>query len=258
MKTPISIIVIAKNEEEVIEDCLKSVLWADEIIVVVDDKTTDNTTKIAKKYTKKIFRRKYDWAPNQKQFALDRAKHDWVFVLDADERITPKLRKEIIGNLKSKKYVAYHTYFQTVFLGKIFDASTTRFQGTQRLFCKDRCKFLLNTAHEKMIVDGFIGQLNDEVLHLTSRSISQTIEKNNFWTSKEANELYNAGVRTNLLKIILAPSNIFLRIYFLEKKYRNGIYGFIYSILQAQYYFLKHLKIWEKENLNNKESIYKN
>ncbi|MBI2595319.1 glycosyltransferase family 2 protein [Candidatus Daviesbacteria bacterium] len=250
--TAISIVVIAKNEEEIIEGCLQSVSWADEIIVVIDDKTTDNTAKIAKKYTDKVFKRKYDRAPNQKQFALDRAKNEWVFVLDADERVTPKLRKEIIRNLKSKKYVAYHTYFQTVFLGKVFDASTIRFQGTQRLFKRSKCRFIPNTAHEKMAIDGQIGVLKNEVLHFTSRSISQTIAKNNFYTSLEANELNKAGIRTNLLVVFLAPLNIFLRIYFGEKKYRNGVYGFVYTLLQANYCFIKHLKMWELQLVEKK------
>lgn len=244
MRPKISAVVITKNEETNINNCLQIIKWADEI-VLVDDFSSDNTVKIAQKYTKKIFQRKFDWPPNQKQFGVNQAKNDWIFVVDADERISPKLKKEIIEKIKSDNYVAYHCYFRNVFLGKILKGSNAKIEGTQRLFRKSKAKFLLNTSHEKLIINGQVGILENEILHLTINSISQSLEKINSRSSREALELYSYGGRTSLSKMFLATIRIFIKRFLIEKNYRDGIHGFIFSLLLANFYLYKHIKIWE-------------
>lgn len=248
----LSVVIIAKDEEENIGNCLESVKWAEEIVVVVDDRTTDKTAQIAKKYTPKVYINKFRNFGQQCQYALEKATGDWILKLDADERITPELKKEILKKIKSQKLNGYHAYFRPVFLGREFTKSNVRIQGTIRLIRRGKGKFAPVGIHEKIEVEGKIGVLDKEILHYSQRTIAQTLEKFNYFSSLEAEELFRAGGRTNLLFMILAPLHIFLRRFFLEKNYREGMYGFIYSLVYAHYYLAKHLKIWEltrgKEN----------
>lgn len=245
MKEKLSVIVIARDEEEMIGECLDSVKWAGEIIVVVDDRTTDKTTEVARNYTKKVFVRRFKSFGEQKQFVLNKASGDWVLSLDADERVTPQLKKEILTKIKAKDFAAYHAYFRPVFLGKEFMHSNVRIQGTPRLFRRSKGKFISPAIHERLAVDGKIGVLENEILHYSFRTINQTLKKFNYFTSLEAEELYQAGGRTNFLLMILAPGWIFFRTFFLERNFRNGMHGFVYSLLYAYYNLTKHIKIWE-------------
>lgn len=245
MKRKLSVIIIAKDEEEMIGECLASVKWAEEIIVVVDDRTADKTAVVAKRYTKKVFVKQFKSFGEQKQFALGKATGDWVFSIDADEKITPQLKKEILTKIKSRDFAAYHAYFRPVFLGKEFKKSNVRIQGTPRLFRRSKGRFVSPAIHERLATDGQIGVLENEILHYSFRTLDQTLDKFNYSATLEAGELYRAGGRTNFLLMILAPSRIFFRTFFLERNYRHGMHGFIYSLLYAHYYLIKHIKIWE-------------
>lgn len=244
-KPKLSVITIAKDAEEILQDCFRSVKWADEIVIVVDDRTMDNTEAIAKKFTRKVYLKKFKNFGDQCQFALSKATGDWVLKLDTDERITPELKKEILKKIQSTQFSGYHAFFQPVFWGKEFRRSNVRIQGTVRLFRRTKTKFLPLAIHEMVEVKGKVGTLRNEIVHHCFRTISQTLDKFNNFSNLEAKQLYQAGGRTNILFMTLAPIHIFIRRFFLEKNYRNGIHGFIYSLLFAQYYLIKHLKIWE-------------
>ena len=240
----LSVVIIAKDEEEMIGDCLESVKWTEEIVVVVDERTRDKTAEIAKRYTSKVFVNKFDNFGQQCQFALKKTTGDWVLKIDADERVTPRLQEEISEKLHSNEFDAYHAYFRLVFLGKEFRKSNVRVEGTIRLFRREKGKFKSAEIHEKLTVKGKVGILENEILHLSCRTIHQTLAKFNYFSSLEAEELYRHGGRTNFFSILLAPAHIFWRRFFLEKNYRNGMYGFAYVLLCAHYYLAKHLKIW--------------
>lgn len=240
----LSVVIITKNEEENIGGCLESIKWADEIILV-DDYSLDKTVEIARNYTQKIYLHPLETLGRQKQYALGKATRDWILSLDADERITVPLRKEILKKIQFDQFAAYHTYFRPVFLGKEFKRANVRVQGTVRLFRRGKGKFANFPIHERIIIKGKIGVLENEILHQSHRTISQTLEKFNRFSTLEAELLFRAGGRTNLFYTVAAPLNIFLRHFLLEWYFLEGIYGFIYSLLYAYYYFIKHLKIWE-------------
>lgn len=242
----LSVIALARNEEEMIGGYLESVCrLTDEIILVVDDRTTDRTVEIAKKYTDKIFLHRFESFGKQLQFALKKAKREWVLWLDPDERITPRLEKEILRAIKESKFNGYHAFFQISFLGKNMRSFAKRFQGTTRLFKRDKAKLLPSPIHPRIIIEGEIGQLKNRILHYTHRTISQTLEKFNQYSTFEAQMLYKGGGKTNALFMILVPLRIFFRDYLLLKGYRNGLHGFIYAWLIAFYYLIKHIKLWE-------------
>ena len=250
----LSALIIAKDEEENIKDCLESVKWADEMVVVIDDRTQDKTAQIARKHTNKVFTHKFKNFGQQCQFALDKVSGDWVLKLDVDERVTPELKREILEKIQSPKFDAYHAYFRPVFLGKEFRKSNVRIQGTIRLFRREKGTFLPVGIHEKLtLTGGKVGVLDNEILHLSHRTISQTMEKFNRFSTLEAEALYKAGGRTNNLYMGVAPLRIFLKWFFRERYFLEGIYGFVYAFLYAYYYLLKHLKIWELTEAEKKK-----
>lgn len=251
-KERLSVIIIAKDEEENIKDCLESVKWADEIVVVVDDRTTDRTAEIVKKYTDKVFRHRFEGFGKQYQFALEKTTGEWVLKIDADERVTPELKREILKKIKTDKYDGYHAYFQVVFLEEPFRPIAKKFQGTIRLALRRKAKFTLVPIHERMIVGGKIGVLENRILHHSHKTITQALDKFNYYSTLEAEELFDKGGRTNLLKMILAPLNIFFKEFFLLGNYRNGMHGLVYALLYADFYLMKHLKIWELQEKNRK------
>jgi glycosyltransferase involved in cell wall biosynthesis len=243
-KLNLSVILIARDAEDIIDESLKSVKWADEIIVVIDDRTIDKTAAIAKKYTSKVYLKKFKGFGAQCQYALSKATSKWVLKLDTDERISFKLKNEIIRKISSNRFAGYHAYFQPVFLGKKLK-SNSKTQGTVRLFLRNKSKFEALPVHERVIVDGEIGLLKNEILHDTNRTIFQTLEKYNQFSSLEAEQLYRVGGRTSLFYILAAPVVAFFRVFVRWQNYRNGMHGFIYSLLYFHYYLIKHLKLWE-------------
>lgn len=256
MKNTLSVYMVVRDEEEVIEGALKSVSWADEIIIALDDRTVDGTVEIAKKYTNKIYPVKFITFSQMLRFGLGKTTSIWALWIDPDERITPALKKEILRKINSGKFNGYHAYFREVVFGKEFVHSNNRVQGAVRLVRKGKAKFTKKLIHDRLIVDGEVGTLNNEILHYSKRTIFQTMNKFNQFSSLEAQELYGYGTRTNLLTMFLAPLNTFIRTFFIDRNYQNGMHGFIYSVLMANYYMLKHFKIWElmqKEKTVNKK-----
>ena len=246
----LSVIIIAKDEEENIKDCLESVKWAEEIVVVVDDRTTDKTAEIAKKYTDKVFRHRFEGFGKQCQYALRQAQGDWVLKLDADERITPELKKEILEKIELKEFVGFHTFFHTWFLGKELILPKKGVQGTVRLFKREKAHFLPVKVHERVEVEGKVGILENRILHYSHRTFFQTMGKFNLYTSYEAEELFKAGGRTNLFFIFLVPFYYFIKQLFSWGAWRQGRYGIIMGMMAGMYHLLKHLKIWELQQKN--------
>lgn len=245
MQSSLSVIIIAKDEQENIKDCLESVKWADEIVVVVDDRTKDKTAEIARKYTPKIYFKKFEGFGLQCQYALQQVQGDWVLKLDADERMTPELKKEILEKIKSKEFAGYHAFFQVWFLGKELRPPKKGVQGTIRLFRRGKAHFLPVKIHERVEVEGKVGILENKILHYSHRSISQAMEKFNLYSDYEAEELFEAGGRTNLFFIFLVPFYYFLKQLFSWGAWRYGRYGIIMGIMAGIHHLLKHLKIWE-------------
>lgn len=249
-KPKLSVVVITKNEQQNIKECLESLrLLADEIIVV-DDFSNDSTVSIAKKYTQKIFQHKLETLGRQKQWAIKKAKGEWILSIDADERISHKLALEIKSVLRKPKSDAYNIYFQQFFLGKPLPPTLSG--GHPRLFKRGKGRITSNWVHERIIINGKVGQLKNVILHFSFPSIGQTIDKFNRYTSLEAMEMYNRGVRVKLPKIFFAVIYNFWLRQKVNKDYQKGVRGFIMTSLFLIYTFLKWIKIWELQQKKRK------
>lgn len=244
----LSIVIATYNEEENIEECLKSAEFADEIIVI-DDCSQDKTVEIAKRYTEKVIVRKHKgpedaWNEN-KNYGFNIATCDWILSLDADERVTPKLATEIKSVISSNSKYNGYWIRQKIFY---FNVPLNHVMGDAilvRLFKKGKGRFPCKHVHEQLLVEGKLGCLKNPILHFAHRDISKFISSTNKYTTYEAGYLFKAGVKPNWFKMIIGPLRYFYFLFLKKRGYLDGQGGFIVSILKAFYYFLTLAKLWE-------------
>ncbi len=248
----ISVTIIAGNEEENIADCLKSVLWADEIILV-DSESTDNTVSIAKEFTDKIFINKWEGFAQQKKYAMDLAGNEWVLSIDADERISPELQNEIFL-LTGNNIDGYYIPRQNFFLGKNITTCGWGNDFQLRLFKKSKTSLTDNLVHEGFIVNGKTSRLKNPIIHLTHTSIEKTISKINFYSTLEAKEKVGKK-KVGIKEIILHPLAGFLRYYISMKGYKDGLHGLLVSFFHSLTKLQTYTKIWEMQNSRKHQNI---
>ena len=249
----ISAVIVSKNEEKQIEDCLKSFRFVDEIILV-DDFSNDKTCDIAQKYNAKVYLRKLDSIAKQVNFGYSKAKGEWILAIAADERISPKLSQEILRAIKSNEYNGYNFYFQSFLFGKTLRLALTG--GQIRLFKKNNGYITNEEIHEKiMIKSGKIGQLASPILHFSYPSVFTVMDKFNRYTNPEAMLAYKRGERTNLAKILLAIPRVFFWRFLVTGEWRDGRRGFILSCLFGIYHLLWQLKLWEIQNKQGRDKF---
>lgn len=241
----ISVIIITKNESQNIGDCLESVKWADEIIVV-DSGSEDETISIAKRFTDKVLINEWKGFANQKSFAMNQAANEWILSIDADERVTEKLKDEIL-NSDLNQFDGYRIKRENYFLGKLIRGCGWSNDYQLRLFRKSKTKLTNRLVHEGFEVDGKIGQLKNSMMHFSYRNFSDAITKINHYSTLEAIEKQNRK-KVNAVTIILTPVIAFLQHFFLRKGFIDGIYGLFVSIMHAITKLQVQLKIWELKN----------
>jgi glycosyltransferase involved in cell wall biosynthesis len=246
LSTQLSIIVITKNEEANIADCLESVRWADEIIVV-DSQSTDKTIEVAKKYTTKIFITEWKGYFAAKNYAIEHAINKWIFSIDADERVTPELAEEIqnLVNNQASNSNAYEVGRRAYFLGKWIRHCGWYPSYVVRLFRKGTGQYNMNRVHEKFEVSGNIGRLKHDLVHLTDNDLRHYFSKYSIYTSLAAQDLSDKKRRFAITDIIFKPMFTFLKMYVLRLGFLDGIHGFILCSLSASYVFTKYAKLWE-------------
>lgn len=261
MKQTISVVISAYNEEEKIKDCLESVKWADEIIFV-DNTSQDKTVDIAKKYTTKIFKRENNLMLNvNKNYGFSKATSDWILSLDADEHVTPELREEIEQVLsKGSQAEGYLISRKNIIFGKWIQHSIWWPDYQLRLFKKGKGKFEELHVHELIKVEGEVEKLQEPLIHENYSSASQYLYKlDHIYTENEAQSFIKAGKKLHWIDAIRFPVGDFLKTFFLQKGYKDGLHGLVLSILQAFYTEVVFLKIWEKEGFKetNNENFLK-
>jgi len=245
----ISVLIITKNEQSNIEDCLKSVLWASEIIIL-DSGSSDDTKNISTKYTKN-FHTNTDWQGFgiQKQRALEFANEDWVLFLDADERVSDELRDEILQKVQSSLNNDINGYFiprLSNYLGKDIYHCGWYPDYTLRLAKRSKCKFSTDIVHERMILDGCSAKLKNYLKHIPYKSISHHLLKIDFYTSLSAEKKFLLARRISWNRIFINAFFAFFRTYFLKKGFLDGWRGLIISISSGFTVYIKYLKLMEK------------
>ena len=243
----LSVTVITRNEAADIGDALASVRWADEI-VVVDSESTDTTVAIARQVTDRVVVRAWPGYVAQKNFAASLATHEWVLSLDADERVTPALAKEIQATLANPTHAAYRMPRVTWHLGR-WIRSTDWYPDQQlRLFDRRAARWTGKYVHEGLTVDGSIGQLHGELQHFAYRDISDHLETIDRYTTYAARQMRESGRRASVLQLAFYPPLTFLRNYVTRGGIRDAVPGFIISSLNAYYVFLKFAKLWQLQH----------
>jgi len=244
----VAAIVVCFNEEERIEDCLKSLRWCDEI-VVVDSYSTDRTPEICRKYTSRFIQRAWSGYREQKAFAHSQATKNWVLLVDSDERVTPELQREIIERLAKDdgEYAGYAIPRLVHYLGRWWRRGGWYPDYDVRLFRRDRATWGGIDPHEKIIVDGKVRRLQNPLHHFSYRSIDDHINRINRFTTISSAELSKAGGRWRLSDALLRPAARFFRSYIIKRGFMEGFAGFYVALTAAVYVFLKYAKLWEIE-----------
>jgi glycosyltransferase involved in cell wall biosynthesis len=242
----ISVIVITKNEERNIRECLETVRWANEI-VVADDGSEDKTIEIAKEFTDKTYMHAWLGYGAAKNFALSHCTSEWVLSLDADERVTPELQAEIISAITSAApdIVAFNMPRRANFLGRWINHCGWYPGRITRVFRRNAGLFSEEKVHERLKVNGLTYSLKSDLLHYTDPDLVHYFEKFNNYTSLAAAELKEKGKKFNLLNLVVNPLWVFVRMYVLRLGFLDGIPGLILCILSANYVFTKYAKLWE-------------
>lgn len=242
----ISVTVITKNEEKNISDCLNSVKWADEIIVV-DSESTDKTLEIAKQFTEKIFIRKWEGYVPQKRYAISLASNEWVLSLDADERITTELKEEIT-NLDPGEFNGFKIRRKNFLMNKEITSCGWEKDFQLRLMKKSKADLSDRLVHEKFIVEGKTGVLKNPMLHYTFSSFTKYFSKINHYTSLKSQELYQKKKHVNGWIIFSHTVSAFFTFFFIRGGFKDGVYGLIISLLHSVSTMMNYIKLWELQN----------
>jgi len=242
----LSVVIITYNEEENIRGCLESVNWSNEI-VVVDSFSTDRTVEIAREFTPNVFQNRWTNFSQQKNLALEKASNEWVLNVDADERVTPELKEEMLRILNSGSISidGYYIPLRNYYLGKWIRHCGWYPDYHLRLFRKEKGRFNERTVHESVIVEGKKGYLKSHLEHFSYKNLSDHLARIDKYASLSAQEMLRRGKSTRAFDLLFRPLARFIRMYLIERGFLDGIYGLIVSLMSSFYVFTKYLKLWE-------------
>lgn len=227
-KATISVIIISLNEESDISDCLQSVSWADEIIVV-DSGSTDRTRELAALHTEHVHEIPWKGFGPQKNHALEMASGDWVLSLDCDERVSEQLRDEIPGAIASGDFNAYLLPFRSNYCGRFMRFGEWSGERKLRLFRRSAGRFDDAQVHERIQIEGRIGRLRGKVLHYSVRTRKEMQDKSRRYAELGANAAFKAGNRATTFTAITRGGWAFVRSYILKGGLLDGWKGFTLS-----------------------------
>jgi len=234
MSNKLSVVIISKNEEKFIANAVKSALFADEVLVL-DSGSTDDTCCIARDLGAKVLHQDWLGFGMQKNKAVELAKNDWVFVLDSDERITPELQIEILNTLKNPAVDGYHVARLNNFFGKYIKYCGLYPDYSIRLFNKQKGRFNEVTVHESVQMQGKVDKLKNHMLHLAFDSVEE-------FSNKQKKYAKLSQKKKNLIKAIISPVWIFLKIYIFRLGFIEGWRGLVIAKVYAQYTFWKYCR----------------
>jgi glycosyltransferase involved in cell wall biosynthesis len=244
-RLPVSVVVTTFNEEINVVDCLKSVMWADEILLV-DSLSTDKTVELAQQFPIKILERPYFGSAAQKNWSLDRISNDWVLILDADERVPDDLAKEILNILiDGPKANGYYIRRENIVVGKTILYSGWSTDKVIRLFHRGHGRYPNRRVHADLEIDGTVPVLKNPLIHFTLRSLKQYFEKFLNYSEWGAAQGYKEGKRAGFLEIAGRTVWRFIRTYVIQRGFLDGIHGLVVCGLQSFGVFLKYALLWE-------------
>src|SRR5436190_6680052 len=242
---PLTVTIITLNEAAHVAAAIDSASFADEILVV-DSGSTDGTTDIARGKGVHVLTREWTGYVDQKNYAAAQASHDWIFSLDADERIPQALAQEIAGVLASDPAVhAYRVPRVTFHLGRWIRTTDFYPDYQTRLYDRRHARWEGKYVHESVRADGASGQLKNDLEHYSFAHLRDQIARINQYSTLSARQMYEAGRRTGPVEILVHPPAAFLRNYVLRRGFLDGTAGLTISLMNAWSVGLKFMKLWE-------------
>lgn len=245
---PVSVVIIAKNEEKRLPACLDSITWAKEV-VIVDDESVDRTGEIAIQRGAKVFRRGMDIEGRQRNFGFDHANQSWILSLDADERVTPELAEEIkqaIEKHANDTEVAGLAIPIRTYIGSRWVRGAGYYPARKtRLFRKGRFHYEEAGVHPRALYDGKIVDLDGDILHYSCANLAEFVRKFNRETTLEAEKWLTDGRKVKLISILRKTVDRFLKNYFLKGGWRDGFMGYVMSLFHSYYQLLSYAKYRE-------------
>ena len=240
----ITAIIPTLNEEIHIDAAIRSVGFADEIIVI-DSFSSDKTLELAQKHNVKIIKRKFDDFSTQKNFAIDQALHDWIYILDADERVTPEVEKEVLEAVKNPgKYVGFYVRRSFYLSGKIVKYGGFQRDKVVRLFLKEFCRYNGNHVHETIVAKGELGFFKHKIDHYSYRNYDHYISKLNHYGALRAKQMQAQGKTVNLYHILIKPPVRFFVHYVVRLGFLDGFSGFLIAKTHAYGVLTRYIKLW--------------
>jgi glycosyltransferase involved in cell wall biosynthesis len=244
----LSVTIITLNEADHIAAAIDSASWADEIIVV-DAGSADATVDIALRKGVRVEHREWTGWIDQKNFAAGLAAHDWIFSLDADERITPALASEVRAVLATEPPLGGYRIPRVAFhLGRWIRTTDFYPDYQTRLYDRRRARWQGKYVHESVKVDGPAGQLKSEIEHYSFSDLRDQIERINKYTTLAARQMHEAGRRAGTADLLVHPPAAFLRNYVLRRGFLDGSVGLTISLMNAYSVFLKFAKLRELQH----------
>ncbi len=243
-----SVYIICKNEEKHIKRVLESVKEFTEIIIV-DSGSIDNTLEIAKNYTDNIYHQEWMGFAKQKEYARSLCSNEWVLNLDADEELTIELKNEIISTINENKVDGLNIKISSLYLGK-FNSEKSKFNRRIRFFRKDLGYYPEKLVHESIIVNGKIKKAKGFIYDYGTIDLKTHLDKINAYSSLRAEEKFEKNKKSSLFKLLFVFPLAFFKSYIIKRSFLNGTRGFIASMNNSFYAYLKEAKLYE---LNNKK-----
>lgn len=247
MKLPISAVVITLNEGVKISDCLASLEFCEEILVV-DSGSQDDTQQVAKRYTDKVVLAPWRGYVAQKNYAVSLAQHDWVLSVDADERVPKELENEIRELfLRGIDFAAFKIPRMNLHSGQWIRHGGWFPDKMVRLFDRKQGTWTGEELHERWTTQGEVGELHSALLHYSFDSISDQVIRNDKYSTLGAAQLQKRGEKFSWSRLALKPLGKFFECYFVKRGFKDGFRGLVIAVSAAYSVFLRWAKLWELE-----------
>jgi glycosyltransferase involved in cell wall biosynthesis len=243
-RQPFSVVIITRNAVNQLGACLENASFADDI-VVVDSDSSDGTCELAAACGARVMQKEWLGFGAQKQFAVDAALHDWVLCLDADERVSERLRTSILAALAAPTAQAYAMARCNRFMGCWLRHGEGYPDWSLRLFHRRHARWSDDPVHEKVLADAPTARLEGDLLHDSAETLSGYLDKQNRYTSMQAEILFKAGKRTGVAQLLLSPTLRFAKFYFLRLGFLDGLPGLVHILIGCQNSFAKYAKMLE-------------
>ena len=244
-------IVTCFNEEANVGDCLQSLQFADEIIVV-DSFSTDRTLEIARPLATRVVQHDYVNPARQKNWIIPQAAHEWVLILDSDERVTPELRLEIEALVQKPEFDGYWIRRRNFFWGREIRHGTWKTDKVLRLFRRDQGRYQDKEVHEEIEVNFSVGWCQERLIHYSYRGLDDYLRKVTRYGAWGANDANRRGKHGSGWRIASHTVGHFLKSYVLKQGFRDGVPGLVIAFMEAYHGFFKYGKLYELQQTKGK------